>query len=251
MAKFIGGTSKYLIQQKFYYMLGGYLLMICLVVALLWYWVFILHFVHNIWVILTATIVFLIVYKVITYFVNDGMKHEFAFGYGITGEAKVAEELNRLPASYTVIQDVKLSDTKTNIDFVVLGPNGIWAVEVKSHKGNITYDGSRLLRYGRPLEKNFIGQSRLEATALTDYLQSHIDRHIYVDSLLVFSSPKATMRFGEHPIQDVVIIGASWLNRHILEHQSQIKFTPQDIDQIARVLQLEKIDGSKPAMGVK
>ncbi len=46
-----------------------------------------------------------------------------------------------------------------NIDRVVIGPPGIFAVETKAHGGVITYDGRQLLHDGRPLEKDFLRQA--------------------------------------------------------------------------------------------
>ncbi|HHT9139002.1 MAG TPA: nuclease-related domain-containing protein [Candidatus Wunengus sp. YC60] len=148
------------------------------------------------------------------------------------GEALVAEELKKLPDEYVVIQDVKIPNTKTNIDFVVLGTNGIFAIEVKSHEGNITYNGQELLRNGYSLKKNFLWQVRFEATSLTEYLHANVDRNLYANALLVFSSFKAKLRFGESPVTGVVIIGRAWLIKHITSHVAQQTLKSEYIEQI-------------------
>ena len=157
------------------------------------------------------------------------------FRQGLDGEALVAEELKKLPDEYIVIQDVKIPNMKSNIDFVVLSANGIFALEVKSHEGNITYNGKELLRNGYALEKNFLWQVRSEATSLTEYLQANIDRNLYVNALLVFSSSKAKMRFGESPVVGVVIIGRAWLMKHITSRATPNSLKPEHIEQIARL----------------
>lgn len=61
------------------------------------------------------------------------------WGIGAEGEEKIAEWLGHLDDSYFVIHDVVLPGmVKENIDHVVLGPNGIFVLETKNHKGYIT-----------------------------------------------------------------------------------------------------------------
>ena len=49
---------------------------------------------------------------------------------GLLGEQAVAEELQRLPAAYRVFHDVP-GNGKWNIDHVVVGPSGVFAIETK------------------------------------------------------------------------------------------------------------------------
>ena len=60
---------------------------------------------------------------------------------GAEGEEKVAEYLNLLDDRYYVIHDIVLPGRIGNIDHIVLGPNGIFIVETKNHKGHITCNG--------------------------------------------------------------------------------------------------------------
>jgi len=55
---------------------------------------------------------------------------------GANAEQVVAEALQELPDDYYVFHDLEFPGF--NIDHVVLGPNGIFLVETKSQKGNIT-----------------------------------------------------------------------------------------------------------------
>jgi hypothetical protein len=158
------------------------------------------------------------------------------FRQGLDGEEVTAEELQKLPDEYTVIQDVSIPGMKTNIDFVVLGTNGVFAVEVKSHRGEITYDGRQLRRNGYPLEKDFLRQSRTEATALTEYLQANVDRNLYANPILVFSDQKARLKFGKLPLNGVVVIRVDWLNEQIVKSRIPQIISPQSIDQIITFL---------------
>lgn len=158
------------------------------------------------------------------------------FRQGIDGEEVTAQELQKLPDVYTVIRDVHIPGMKTNIDFVVLSANGLFAIEVKSHRGEITYDGRQLRRNGYPLEKDFLRQSRTEATALTEYLQANVDRNLYANPILVFSDPKARLTFGRMPLHGVVVIRVDWLREQIVKNISPTPISGKFIDQITPLL---------------
>lgn len=59
--------------------------------------------------------------------------------FGLKGEKEVLELLTKLPKNYKVLSDVHLVDgTKSSqIDFVIIGPNGLFIMETKHIKGTI------------------------------------------------------------------------------------------------------------------
>ncbi len=54
---------------------------------------------------------------------------------GLEGENIVWNYLNTLPEGYYVFHDVTLPEKKGNIDDVVVGPNGLFLIEVKNYSG--------------------------------------------------------------------------------------------------------------------
>jgi len=52
---------------------------------------------------------------------------------GAAGERETAKRLALLPASFTVLNDLTFSGF--NVDHVVVGPTGVWAIETKSQTG--------------------------------------------------------------------------------------------------------------------
>ncbi len=46
----------------------------------------------------------------------------------------VVETLTTLDNSYVLINDVVLPDRKGNIDHILVGPNGVFAIETKSYR---------------------------------------------------------------------------------------------------------------------
>ncbi len=133
------------------------------------------------------------------------------FYRGNTGEKEVHRILAELPDDYIVFEDVEIGTKKGNIDFVVLAPTGLFLLEVKSHSGNVDYDGYALtLRGKRFRDKNFFRQVHGQIWALKRYLQQ-AGPAPYIRAAIVFSSPYASMRFGYHPIEGVYVIQKDFL----------------------------------------
>lgn len=101
---------------------------------------------------------------------------------GVQGETIVAQELSRLPDSYYIIHDVTLYfKIKVQIDHVVVGPTGIFAIETKSMGGHLRphingwLHGNRLIRSPQKQSKqgafilsSLIGQSVQPAVVLSN-----------------------------------------------------------------------------------
>jgi len=58
---------------------------------------------------------------------------------GLKGEKQTIKILKQLPKNYYVLNNVyvKYKGRKKELDFIVIGPNGLFIVEVKNHKGEI------------------------------------------------------------------------------------------------------------------
>jgi hypothetical protein len=87
---------------------------------------------------------------------------------GAEGEAATALILDRLPArTFDVRHDLRLPGSRANIDHLVIGPTGVWAVDTKTTRSAIT-TGWRSVRFGdRKLDT---GPSRWEADVASDLL---------------------------------------------------------------------------------
>ena len=73
---------------------------------------------------------------------------------GAEAEEAVGAILDNLPEGNFVIHD--FDSGKGNIDHILIGPKGIFTLETKSHTGKVSFDGEKLLRNGRPFEKDFL-----------------------------------------------------------------------------------------------
>jgi hypothetical protein len=111
---------------------------------------------------------------------------------GIKGERAVAEILGELRAKgYRIFHDVKGADDY-NIDHVLIGPGGVFAVETKTvskpegRDAKVDYSGERILVDGRELERDPLKQSRACADRVREILKSMTGRSVFVRPVVVF-----------------------------------------------------------------
>ena len=235
MAKIIG-HDEYLSKKIYSNKAHGLSLLAILFIALGIFWIYFLSFQYTVLGLYIRIGIVLIVYFLLKRPIEKILHVLRQYRKGLNGELYIRSLLERLPDTYVVFHGITLSKDSGNIDFVVVGPNCTFAIEVKSHKGNITFNGKELLRNGQLLEKNFLYQARGEAIGLGNYLRSQLPFPIYVQSVIVFSNAHTTMRFGETPIYDVIIIGYRWLVGLIESHKTKYYYSSEQLDQIVNLL---------------
>jgi hypothetical protein len=110
---------------------------------------------------------------------------------GRDGERVVAEHLEQLrPLGYRVFHDVP--GPTFNIDHVLIGPAGIFAVETKALRkpsfsnSRIIYDGVCIKAQGVRLDRDPLIQARAQARWLTDLINNGRKRSVPVRSVLLF-----------------------------------------------------------------
>jgi hypothetical protein len=114
---------------------------------------------------------------------------------GFEGERHVGEALNQLMlVGYRVFHDFLITDkprTIRNIDHIVIGPNGVFAVETKTRRKMKGENGARVtvleteLQYPWGLDHRDLTQAQEDAAWLRDWLSKMSDRPINVGSILV------------------------------------------------------------------
>jgi len=131
---------------------------------------------------------------------------------GRAAEKNIAQLLHKLPDDYTVFSNVRLGDHKGNLDFVVVGPGGVFILEVKAHGGDIGYNGHALTVNGRAFaDKNFFQQMHGETWALKNYLDAHGAGGVYIHAALVFASPHARAHFGYNLVNHIYVVQKDFL----------------------------------------
>ena len=107
-----------------------------------------------------SVFVFVVVFAAIKYLEKNGLekaKRSKDAERGAEAEEAVGAILDNLPEGNFVIHD--FDSGKGNIDHILICSKGIFTLETKSHAGKISFDGEKLLRNGRPLEKDFLKQA--------------------------------------------------------------------------------------------
>src|SRR5579871_6803396 len=131
------------------------------------------------------------------------------------------EILGMLSSDYIVFQNVPIKKN-LDIDLVLVGPTGIYAIEVKSHRR--FFQGTN--------GQDFIGQTLRETLALQEHLQKS-GINLYVKGVLVFS--RAFVKFGFTAQRGIYVIGKKFLIP-LLDRGQLVQFDRAKAESIIRHL---------------
>ncbi|MEP7060302.1 MAG: nuclease-related domain-containing protein, partial [Actinomycetota bacterium] len=132
---------------------------------------------------------------------------------GFEGEAIVSRTLSRLEAfGYELIDDVDID--RGNVDHVIVGPTGVFAIETKNHPGRVEVREGMLRRDGSDCT-GFTGQAVRGAMAVRA-----LTRADWVEALLVF--PNARMLGGPVRIGTTTVVDLSGLTAFITARPSRL-----------------------------
>jgi hypothetical protein len=203
MAKFYGKSSRYLKQSGFKYHLYAFLVII-LVLPLFW----LISKFATPGVTAAAALIFILFLLILAKpLINLFNGESSKFSHGLEGEEEVRQVLESLDNQYTVFHGAILGKDKGDIDFIVVGPPGIFILEVKSLGGKIGFNGQELTLNGQKFRgNNIIRQVHGEVWALKNYFIQELGKNIYIHPTLVFSHPFAEAEFGYLPVNNVYIV---------------------------------------------
>lgn len=125
---------------------------------------------------------------------------------GLKGQEYIEKILNRTTdKKYKIISSL-MSDNG-DIDFVVIGRNGIFCIEVKNISGTITYDdvNGNLLINNKIGKKDFLNQVQKNAFNLRNYISENIINIQFVKPILVFSGFSVNIKTQEEVDRSYVI----------------------------------------------
>ena len=127
---------------------------------------------------------------------------------GGRAEERVGVELEKLLGhGFYLFHDVPLAGLG-NVDHVVLGEKGFYAVETKSHKGQVTAKGKDLLLNGHSPEKDFVKQAWRGCYRLREVLDAD------VTPILLFTEAFVD---GRLMVRGVRVLPLPWLVEEILD----------------------------------
>jgi len=101
---------------------------------------------------------------------------------GATGEREIIPFLKNLPDTYTVICNLDFADSYGDIDHLVIGPTGIFSIDVKNWKGTVAADGAGELLLERFLDGIKISNFDAESARVTT--EENADGHGRFDIVL-------------------------------------------------------------------
>lgn len=236
MAKFLKERENYLIKMARKYWGWALLLIIviCLIVGFLYY---IRGYKVPIWIGIAVLISYIVIYRLIGKFEKKGDDYY----QGNEGEKKIGDILKNLPDNYSIIPDIK-KPQGDNIDFVVVSPTGIYALEVKNpkHPSKVDFDGEQLTFNGKRWNKDPLSQTLRNAASLGDYLEKELNKpSLFVKPVLVFAS-HMDLHFGLKKINHV---GQVICKEYLIELLTEEKtiFSEQEVTNIAqKVREFEK-----------
>lgn len=138
----------------------------------------------------TYTVVALIVIGLFIFRLRKFLSLARQIKQGRDGERIVAEYLEKMRAyRYQVLHDVVAGDF--NVDHVLIGPAGIFAVETKTpskigRNNQIQFNGEQILIRGRRYAGNPVTQAKANAKWLNGILKSSTGKNFWVTPIVVF-----------------------------------------------------------------
>jgi hypothetical protein len=100
--------------------------------------------------------------------------------------------LDSLPEGNFVIHD--FDSGQGNIEHILIGPKGIFTIETKSLRGVVEFNGTILLRDGRPFDKDFLKQARAQCLLAEKILANWQIKNPRPEPLLVFTDAFVKVR---------------------------------------------------------
>lgn len=152
---------------------------------------------------------------------------------GDDGETIVEDILKKLPDEYIVIPDLKLPKLG-NIDFVVVGPTGIFALEVKNYRRSykIKFNGKSLTFNGKIWKKDSLRQTINNAITLGTHLRTALnDPYISVIPVLVFTG-RQILRFGLRRVKN---------NARVIRQEFLLNLLTKKSNQVLSATEAERI----------
>lgn len=149
---------------------------------------------------------------------------------GAAGECVVADVLGALSDDYCVING--LTTDSGDIDHVVVGPTGVFAIETKNWRGTVTADGGgELVLNGilTPQVRKFVRRTM----AVREQVVTLTRRHdLYIKAVMVFPRARVDAPFGK--TSHVHCLTDEGLCDYIENSNYTRKLNPNEVDQIVR-----------------
>lgn len=162
---------------------------------------------------------------------SDAFATRFSrFVKGARGEELVARELALLPAEWTVLHGVPRRGRAAlrgggDVDHVLVGPSGVFAVETKNWSGPVSISGPEVLVGGAPVHRSPIVQVRREAAELARDLHAATPGSVPVRGVVCFAG--AVPDPPEADVDGTLLVSLERLRASVLAHPAASEFGPE------------------------
>ncbi len=140
---------------------------------------------------------------------------------GKRGELAVTGALNSFPDDYVVLNDLVFPGNKGNVDHLLVGPNGIFAIETNNYSGYVKCQEEQWFVNGHRI-RSLSTQAKRNSMAVRSSIGSlYAERKAtipYVVPLLVFVNPQARLKLFKPTVS---VLGLAELVEFIRDYQAK------------------------------
>jgi hypothetical protein len=140
---------------------------------------------------------------------------------GVRGEASVGEILEGLGSGHRILHGIDTG--RGNVDHVVTGPTGVFAIETKNVSGRFELRHGRFTKDGHDATR-VLRQAKAEAMAMRDRLR-HAGMDRWVEA--VVASSNARVDQDRLQAENVTVVAATALRAYI--QNRTVRLSPEDI----------------------
>lgn len=156
--------------------------------------------------------------------------------------------LSQLPDDYTVLNQIVIppvppQKNPAEIDFIVIGPNGVFIVEVKNNRGRIhvsedapTWEvekiGRRGTAYGTTI-RNPLRQLGRQTYMLKNFLRQ-AKYNVWIEGLVYFSHPEVDLHVQGS--RGATVLQGEGLSAHILGHTPRRPLARRSVTHLSRII---------------
>jgi hypothetical protein len=163
---------------------------------------------------------------------------------GIEGEQFVDKKLKEtFEPDYLVLHDITLKGQKWNIDHVVIGKNGIFVIETKTHKGKIKCDDDTWFQIKNDGNPKFFKKSPSKqvvgnACQLKYFLKERYPKlsNVYVHALIIFPLKDTIIDVQRAPKYCKIFNDIDKMISYIQESNTDLDLSQEELNEVKKIL---------------
>jgi hypothetical protein len=161
-------------------------------------------------------------------------------------DSAVAEALARLGDDYILVEDVPLPRGKGNLDYFVIGPKALFAIEANDDAGEVKCEGYECYVNRRRIP-SLCRHAKNKAAAARNSLaglSARKEEVSAVHALVVLTNPGATAKLHQPAVP---VLRVEQLVEYIRDYKPASARAPRDIEEMRAIVRHLRSLGPKPA----